>query len=91
MSTQTSTYENEVRRAYESLTDYRVLHMAATPEELIALAQVHATLALAAAYHVDYEETVEIAHGAQSEDGRAWRFINPDAFTGSERADEVGA
>ena len=62
-----------------------------TRAERLAEAQVHATLAVAAAYRIDYEDAKEIAHGARSEDGREWNFINADAFTGSERADEVGA
>ena len=77
-----STYDHETKAATDMLCEACSLDGMWTRAERLAEAQVHATLAVAAA---------TLAHGAKSEDGRVWNFINADAFTGSERADEVGA
>jgi len=77
-----SEYENYVGKAHMAMSAAAEMGGKVTRADYLAEAQVHATLAVAAA---------TLAHGAKSEDGRVWNFINADAFTGSERADEVGA
>jgi len=134
MSTETSTYDEYRTTALGDIVMAEEQPQMWTRDQLLASAQVHATLAVAAAYRIDYEETVEIA-GARADlaaqlveaknfaegyaataddllrlvlpmftDAEALEFEasgalptrdlakgRTDAFTGSERADEVGA
>jgi len=105
MSTETSTYENETTAATDMLCEACALNGIWTRAERLAEAQVHATLAVAAAVvagiskpvtsNIFVEKPEVVARITPWERDAIRKRLGldplPDAFTGSERADEVGA